>query len=56
MRDSSADRTITTGMQRMIDAGHLVPAVRPGFRPRMLAGDGTDRLTDTLTALRDQER
>lgn len=50
------DRALSSAMQRMFDAGRIVPAVRPGFRARMLAGDGTDRLADTLTALRDQER
>lgn len=50
------DRALSSAMQRMIDAGRIMPAVRPGVRPRMHAGDGTDRLADALTALRDQER
>ncbi|HEV2361125.1 MAG TPA: hypothetical protein VGS21_05445 [Acidimicrobiales bacterium] len=31
-------------------------ASRPGFRPRMRPGDGTDTLSDTLAAMRDEER
>jgi hypothetical protein len=31
------------------------PEDRPGYRPRMRRGDGTNRLTDALAALRDEE-
>jgi hypothetical protein len=35
--------------------GRVRPAVRPGYRPRMRAGDGTRRFSDAITALRDEE-
>jgi prevent-host-death family protein len=43
-------------LDRLVDAGRARLAVRPGYRPRMRPGDGTDRLGDTLADLRDQER
>ncbi|MGZ0151403.1 hypothetical protein ACXJJ3_30415 [Kribbella sp. WER1] len=43
-------------LDRLAAEGRVRPAVRPGFRPRMRAGDGTDRLGDSLAALRDEER
>jgi prevent-host-death family protein len=43
-------------LDRLIEAGRVRPAMRPGYRPRMRAGDGTDRLGDALADLRDQER
>lgn len=43
-------------LQRLAAAGRVRLATRPGFRPPMLAGDGTDRLGDALHALREQER
>jgi prevent-host-death family protein len=50
------DREPTPVLDRLIDAGRVRLAVRPGFRPRMQAGDGTDRLGDALATLRDEER
>jgi hypothetical protein len=65
--DSSArridDRGIPVGrrqpvpvLDRLVASGRATLAQRPGFRPRMRPGDGTDRLSGTLTALRDEER
>jgi hypothetical protein len=43
-------------LDRLVEAGRARLAVTPGSRPRMRAGDGTDRLGDALGALRDEER
>lgn len=43
-------------LDRLIAAGRVRLATRPGHRPRMRPGDGTDRLGDALAELRDQER
>lgn len=43
-------------LDRLIEAGRLRRAVRPGFRPRMRPGVGTDQLGDALAQLRDEER
>jgi prevent-host-death family protein len=50
------EREPTPVLDRLVEAGRARPAVRPGFRPRMRTGDGTDRLGDALRALRDEER
>ena len=39
----------------LVASGRATLANRPGHRPRMRPGDGTDSLTDALTALRDEE-
>ncbi|WP_026311127.1 type II toxin-antitoxin system Phd/YefM family antitoxin [Parafrankia elaeagni] len=49
-------REPTPALDRLVDAGRARLAVRPGFRPRMRAGDGSDRLGEALRALRDEER
>jgi hypothetical protein len=36
--------------------GRAAWAERPGYRPPMRPGDGTDRLSDALAVLRDGER
>ena len=43
-------------LDRLIAEGRVRLATRPGYRPRMRPGDGTDRLGDALAELRDQER
>jgi hypothetical protein len=43
-------------LDRLAAAGRLRPAVRPGYRPRMLPATGTNQLGDALAALRDEER
>ncbi|HET9517145.1 MAG TPA: type II toxin-antitoxin system prevent-host-death family antitoxin [Actinoplanes sp.] len=50
------EREPTPVLDRLVEAGRARVAVRPGFRPRMRAGVGVDRLGDALTALRDEER
>ena|SRR5438874_7567942 len=49
------DRETPPVLDRLAAEGRVRPALRPGFRPRMRAGDGTDRLSDALAALRDEE-
>jgi len=39
----------------LVEAGRATLAQRPGYRPRMRPGDGTDRLSDALATLRDEE-
>jgi prevent-host-death family protein len=43
-------------LDRLAAAGRLRPAQRPGYRPRIRPGTGTDQLGDALAALRDEER
>jgi prevent-host-death family protein len=50
------ERELTPVLDRLIADGRVRPAVRPGYRPRMRAGDGVDRLTESLQAQRDEER
>jgi prevent-host-death family protein len=50
------EREPTPVLDRLFEAGRVRLAVRPGYRPRMRTGDGTNRLGDALTALRDEER
>lgn len=50
------DREPTPVLDRLVEAGRARLASRPGYRPRMRAGDGTDRLGGTLAELRDEER
>jgi prevent-host-death family protein len=50
------DRAPTPILARLVAAGRASLAQRPGYRPRMRAGDGTDTLTDTLAAARSEER
>lgn len=49
------ERAVTPVLDRLAAEGRVRGAVRPGYRPRMRAGDGTDRLSDALAALRDEE-
>jgi prevent-host-death family protein len=49
------DRTPTPTLERLADAGRVRRASRPGYRPRMRAGDGADLLGDALAASRDEE-
>lgn len=50
------DRTPTPIMARLVESGRARLATRPGYRPRMLPGDGTERLSQALKELRDEER
>jgi prevent-host-death family protein len=49
------EREATPVLDRLAAEGRVRSAVRPGYRPRMRAGDGSDRLSDALAALRDEE-
>lgn len=51
-----ADRTPTALFQHLVDAGRVRRARRPGFRPPMRPGDGTDSLAAALAADRDDAR
>ena len=42
-------------LDRLRAEGRLTPARRPGYRPAMRPGDGTNRYTDALSALREEE-
>jgi prevent-host-death family protein len=50
------ERAPTPTLDLLVAAGRVRRAVRPGYRPRMRAGSGGDRLGDALRALRDEER
>jgi prevent-host-death family protein len=52
----AGERKPTPALTRLASSGRVTLAERPGYRPRMRPGDGTDRLSDTLTELRDEER
>jgi prevent-host-death family protein len=49
------ERTQTSIMKQLAESGRARLATRPGYRPRMRPGDGTDRLGDALKELRDEE-
>jgi prevent-host-death family protein len=49
------ERAPTPILARLVASGRASLARRPGYRPRMRSGDGTDTLTDTLTAARAEE-
>jgi prevent-host-death family protein len=51
-----ADREPAPVLTRLVESGRATLARRPGYRPRMRSGDGTDRLSDALAELRDEER
>ena len=50
------DRAPTPILARLVASGRATLAQRPGYRPRMRPGDGTDTLSNTLSTLRDEER
>ena len=50
------ERQPTPVLARLVASGRASLAQRPGYRPRMRTGEGTDRLSDALTTLRDEER
>src|ERR1700730_13717 len=49
------EREPTPILARLVASGRATLARRPGYRPRMRPGDGTDRLSDALAAMRDEE-
>lgn len=50
------DREPAPVLARLLTSGRATLARRPGYRPRMRPGDGSDRLSDALAAMRDEER
>jgi prevent-host-death family protein len=50
------DRQPTPILARLVASGRATLARRPGYRPRMRPADGSDRLSDALAAMRDEER
>jgi prevent-host-death family protein len=50
------EREPTPILARLVASGRATLAQRPGHRPRMRQGDGTDSLSETLAAMRDEER
>ena len=50
------DREPTPVLARLVDSGRATLAQRPGYRPAMRQGDGTDVLSRALNDLRDEER
>lgn len=50
------DREPTPVLARLVETGRATLARRPGYRPRMRPGDGTDRLSEAVAELRDEER
>ena len=49
------EREPTPILARLVASGRATLARRPGYRPRMRTGDGTDRLSEALAALRDED-
>lgn len=43
-------------LARLIASGRATRAERPGYRPPMEPGDGTNSLSEALAAMRDDER
>jgi prevent-host-death family protein len=50
------ERTPTPILERLVASGRATLASRPGYRPRMRPSDGTDGLSQTLAAMRAEER
>jgi prevent-host-death family protein len=50
------ERSPTPILARLVASGRASLARRPGYRPRMRSGDGTDALSATLAAMRAEER
>jgi len=50
------EREPTPILARLVASGRATLARRPGYRPRMRLGDGTDKLSEALAAMRDEER
>lgn len=50
------DRAPAPVLAGLVESGRATLAQRPGYRPKMRPGDGTDRLSEALADLRDEER
>lgn len=51
-----ATRPASPVLARLVSSGRATLPRRTGPRPTILPGDGTNRLSDALQALRDEER
>ena len=51
----AGDRAPTPILERLVAVGRATLARRPGYRPRMRPGDGTDKLSEALAEMRDEE-
>lgn len=51
----AGEREPTPILARLVASGRATLARRPGYRPRMRPGDGVDRLSETVAAMRDEE-
>jgi prevent-host-death family protein len=49
------ERVPTPVLERLVAGGRATLARRPGYRPRMRPGDGTDTLSETLAAMRAEQ-
>ena len=49
------EREPTPILARLVASGRATLARRPGYRPGMRRGDGTDQLSEALAAMRDEE-
>lgn len=50
-----ADRTPAPIMTQLVQSGRAQLAIRPGYRPKMRRGDGSNRLGEALEALREEQ-
>ena len=50
------EREPTPILARLVASGRATLARRPGYRPRMRPGDGTNKLSEALAAMRGEER
>jgi prevent-host-death family protein len=50
-----SERAPTPVLARLVASGRARLAQRPGYRPRMRPGDGSDKLSNSLASLRDEE-
>jgi prevent-host-death family protein len=51
----AGEREPTPILARLVASGRATLARRPGYRPRMRPGDGSDWLSEALAAMRDEE-
>jgi prevent-host-death family protein len=51
-----SERAPSPILAQLVAAGRATLAQRPGYRPRLRPGDGTDKLSESLAALRAEER
>jgi prevent-host-death family protein len=52
----AGDREPTPILRQLVESGRAVLAQRPGYRPPVRPGNGTDVLSQALAEMRDEER